>query len=98
MCGILGIWSRNRDLKELDLEIKKMSSLLTHRGPDNEGFWIEEQSSFILSHQRLSIIDLSFDGNQPMESGSGRYIISFNGEIYNYQNLKFELEKNFLNT
>ena len=95
MCGILGIWSRNRDLKELDLEIKKMSSLLTHRGPDNEGFWIEEQSSFILSHQRLSIIDLSFDGNQPMESGSGRYIISFNGEIYNYQNLKFELEKNF---
>lgn len=94
MCGILGIWSKNRNLEEIDFEIKKMSSFLAHRGPDNEGFWNEEECSLFLSHQRLSIIDLSIDGNQPMRSSSGRYVISFNGEIYNHKDLKVELEKN----
>lgn len=94
MCGILGIWSRNKDLNEIDSQIKRMSSLLTHRGPDNKGFWSEDECSLFLSHQRLSIIDLSIDGNQPMKSNSGRYVISFNGEIYNHKDLKIELEKN----
>ena len=95
MCGILGIWSKNSDLKELDRENeRKCLHLLTHRGPDNEGFWNEEECSLFLSHQRLSIIDLSIDGNQPMKSSSGRYVISFNGEIYNHKDLKKELEKN----
>ena len=92
MCGITGIWSNNGDKNEFEFEIKKMALQQRHRGPNSEGFWKDEDNLFFLAHQRLSIIDLSAAGNQPMVSKSGRYVISFNGEIYNFKELKEILE------
>ena len=70
-----------------------MSEELNHRGPDFAGYWNDNTESFYISHRRLSILDLSTSGNQPMLSQSRRYIISFNGEIYNHFELKKILEK-----
>lgn len=86
MCGIAGIVSYSEDSKKY---IKNMAEKLIHRGPDDEGFY---QDSFIaLAHRRLSIIDLE-NGKQPMLSNDGRYVLIFNGEIYNYLELKQSLE------
>jgi len=68
-----------------------MCGVLSHRGPDSSGVWIDEGSGVGLAHTRLAIIDLSDAGHQPMESANGRYVISFNGEIYNYKDLRSEL-------
>ena len=92
MCGILGIWSSEFKSDELKFELEKMSIQQLHRGPDHNGFWEDKENNFYLSHQRLSIIDLSHFGNQPMISKSGRYVISFNGEIYNFKELRYKLE------
>jgi len=93
MCGISGIWSNFNNDQELKYELKKMAIELKHRGPDHLGFWSDEEHSFYLAHQRLSILDLSQAGNQPMISNSQRYVISFNGEIYNFEQLRIEIEK-----
>ena len=93
MCGISGIWSNFNNDEELKFELKKMAIELKHRGPDHLGFWSDAEHSFYLSHQRLSILDLSQAGNQPMISNSERYVISFNGEIYNFKQLRIEIEK-----
>ena len=84
MCGIVGFWSNFRDEVDNQINIKKMSEELNHRGPDYGGYWNDNSESFYLSHRRLSILDLSIAGNQPMLSHSGRFVISFNGEIYNH--------------
>ncbi|MGQ1892040.1 asparagine synthase (glutamine-hydrolyzing) [Thermophagus sp. OGC60D27] len=84
MCGINGIISRTIDDKEA--RIKTMNSRLAHRGPDDEGCW--EEGPAALGHRRLSIIDLSPLGHQPMTSACGRYVMVFNGEIYNYRELR----------
>ncbi len=97
MCGISGIWSNFNNDEELKFELKKMAIELKHRGPDHLGFWSDAEHSFYLSHQRLSILDLSQAGNQPMISNSERYVISFNGEIYNCNQLRIELEKEVKN-
>ena len=65
---------------------------LHHRGPDDHGVWIDEQHQITLGHARLSILDLSPKGHQPMHSTSGRYVVTFNGEIYNFSTLRAELE------
>ncbi|OHA47459.1 MAG: asparagine synthase (glutamine-hydrolyzing), partial [Candidatus Taylorbacteria bacterium RIFCSPLOWO2_12_FULL_49_67] len=83
MCSINGFSWRDETL------IKKMNAVTTHRGPDGSGTFVG--SSVTLGHNRLSIIDLSDAGNQPMKSDDGRYVISFNGEIYNFRELKKEL-------
>ena len=93
MCGIAGLWSRSFNNNDLEIEVKKMASAINHRGPDHSGFWQDSSNSLYISHQRLSILDLSIAGNQPMFSHSGRYVISFNGEIYNFRQLKEELVK-----
>ena len=85
MCGITGIIEKNKNGEEV---IKKMTGAITHRGPDEEGFFVDEFAA--LGMRRLSIIDLA-GGHQPIESADGRYAIFFNGEIYNYKELKFEL-------
>jgi len=95
MCGIVGfIESTQRSggvkLREI---VQRMTDSLVHRGPDDEGIWIDEQSGVALGHRRLSIIDLSNLGHQPMISICERYVLVFNGEIYNYESLKAELEK-----
>ena len=91
MCGIAGILSY-KTKPELN-QLKLMTDELIHRGPDGEGQWINEKANIGLGHRRLSIIDLSQAGAQPMHYANNRYTISFNGEIYNYIELKQELIK-----
>src|SRR5664279_2659254 len=84
MCGIAGILNRTGHVQQE--EIRRMTDSMSHRGPDAEGFFIDRELAF--GHRRLSIIDLSTAANQPFEDASGRYIIVFNGEIYNYAEIK----------
>jgi len=70
-----------------------MADTLRLRGPDDGGAWVDADAGIALGHQRLSIIDLSLEGHQPMHSFCGRYVIAFNGEIYNYQDIRHELEQ-----
>ena len=74
-----------------------MTNTLIHRGPDDEGYWHDEAKGVSLGHRRLSILDLSSHGSQPMLSNSGRYAIVFNGEIYNHSLLRNELIKSGVN-
>jgi len=89
MCGIAGIKSFKRPI---DLErIKSMTNVISHRGPDGEGLWVNQEGTTAFGHRRLSIIDLSTNANQPMHYHDKRYTITFNGEIYNYIELKRKL-------
>jgi len=72
--------------------VRKMAGAIDHRGPDGDGAWVDPAAGIALGHRRLAIIDLSAEAAQPMESGNGRYVITFNGEIYNYAGLRAELE------
>ncbi len=90
MCGICGIINFNNNIVEKD-SLQQMMKIMKHRGPDDEGIFISKNIGF--GHVRLSIIDLSTAGHQPMFSKDGRYILIFNGEIYNYIELKIELKK-----
>ncbi len=72
--------------------VRNMANAIVHRGPDNTGIWSDPQAGITLGHQRLSIVDLSAAGHQPMVSSSGRYVIAFNGEIYNHLELRTELD------
>lgn len=92
MCGITGFWSTPATEAELLEMLAPMTSALQHRGPDDCGLWCEPAVGIGLGHRRLSIIDLSPQGHQPMFSGSGRYVIVFNGEIYNFEKLRKELD------
>ena len=91
MCGICGFYSKS-SLK-FDNAIKKMCAAILHRGPDDNGIWQDENSGIVLGHQRLSIIDLSAAGHQPMLSNSGRFVLTYNGEVYNHLEIRRELEK-----
>ena len=71
-----------------------MNLAISHRGPDSNGTWTEKNSGIVLGHQRLSIIDLSVAGNQPMQSNSGRFVLTYNGEVYNHLEIRQDLEKN----
>jgi asparagine synthase (glutamine-hydrolysing) len=90
MCGIVG--QINFDGSQVcPVLLKKMTDVISHRGPDGEGHWIE--GNIGLGHRRLSIIDLSPAGNQPMVSTDQRFVLSYNGEIYNFMELREQLEK-----
>jgi asparagine synthase (glutamine-hydrolysing) len=93
MCGIAGfqIFGKYKEFNR-DSTIKKITDVLTHRGPDSSGFWKSDEDKIYMGHRRLSIVDLSVNGRQPMVSNNGRYVITFNGEIYNYRELKGQLE------
>ncbi|HEX8616577.1 MAG TPA: asparagine synthase (glutamine-hydrolyzing), partial [Thermoanaerobaculia bacterium] len=92
MCGIAGLWQFGGGAEgELRDRAARMSGALQHRGPDDAGLWTDAAAGLALAFRRLSIIDLSPAGAQPMLSTSGRYVIVFNGEIYNFQRLRDEL-------
>src|SRR4051795_9232378 len=88
MCGIAGIVARQTTLS-IDGMIREMTARVTHRGPDDAGHFIDGRVA--LGHRRLSIIDLSQLGHQPMIDPTARYVITYNGEIYNYMALRAEL-------
>jgi asparagine synthase (glutamine-hydrolysing) len=93
MCGITGILQTPHASRSADLAaIGPMTSRLRHRGPDADGYWSDHDAGVAFGHRRLAIIDLTDAGLQPMFSPSGRFVITFNGEIYNYRELRRELE------
>jgi asparagine synthase (glutamine-hydrolysing) len=93
MCGIAGVWwPEGRGQAEAQAVAAAMASRLYHRGPDARGVWADGAAGIALGHARLSILDLSPAGAQPMASPSGRYVIVFNGEIYNHRELRRDLE------
>jgi len=94
MCGISGFFdsSRRSGNDELRATVLEMVDTLRHRGPDDSGAWADAEAGIALGHRRLAIVDLSPEGHQPMRSVCGRYVISFNGEVYNFSALRRELE------
>ncbi len=93
MCGIAGVISTDPrdDGPSLGNSIQAMTDVLAHRGPDDSGVWLDADLGVALGHRRLSVIDLSPLGHQPMVSADGQFILSYNGEVYNFQELKAEL-------
>jgi asparagine synthase (glutamine-hydrolysing) len=94
MCGISGLWEQGSTSQEtLVARATCMARAISHRGPDDAGVWSDAESGLAFGHRRLSIVDLSPAGHQPMTSASGRYVIAYNGEIYNYRALRNEVER-----
>lgn len=93
MCGIAGFINHTRTLNDLGPSITKMTEQLYARGPDGQGIHIEPKLNLAFGHRRLSIQDTSEAGKQPMHSSSERYLITFNGEVYNFLELKVELKQ-----
>jgi asparagine synthase (glutamine-hydrolysing) len=93
MCGIAGFWDASHELTAEDARavVCRMTNALHYRGPDDDGYFQDVAAGVALGHRRLSVIDLSPEGHQPMSSASGRYVIVFNGEVYNHQGLRREL-------
>jgi asparagine synthase (glutamine-hydrolysing) len=95
MCGIAGaieLAAAGEDAAErLDETVERMSRSMIHRGPDAAGHWTSPSGRVALAHRRLAIVDLSEGGRQPMSYGNGRYCVTFNGEIYNYRELRMQL-------
>jgi len=93
MCGFAGfLATADQSSDALAYSVRKMIESITHRGPDASGTWVDERAGFALGFRRLAIIDVSPAGHQPMRSASGRFVIAFNGEVYNFENLRDELE------
>lgn len=91
MCGIVGVLGSNcNNLKDI---AREMTHTLRHRGPDDQGIWLDKKADIALGHARLSILDLTSAGHQPMASESGRFMIAFNGEIYNHLHLRKEIQQ-----
>src|SRR6266511_2149557 len=94
MCGISGFFdsSQRTSAAELESEARRMADVLRHRGPDDSGVWVDAATGIALSHRRLAILDLSEEGHQPMFSADARFVLIFNGEIYNFSELRQDLE------
>jgi len=91
MCGLTGFINLKNDGSKCEDYLRAMNTALTHRGPDDEGYWIDPQRTLGMAHRRLSILDLSRQGRQPMLSAGNRYVIAFNGEVYNFSELRRQL-------
>lgn len=92
MCGIAG-WSRAAGVNDSLVQLDAMTSAIAHRGPDDRGTFADAGEGIAIGHVRLSIIDLSNAGHQPMPSDDGSVTLAFNGELYNYKELRHELEE-----
>ena len=97
MCGIAGLWRDPEAAQSpgLHTSVAAMAAALRHRGPDDSGVWTDPAAGVALGHQRLAIVDLSPAGHQPMLSAGGRYVIAFNGEIYNHRDLRRGLQQSW---
>jgi len=93
MCGLAGFFRPGGVTQEAQAQARRMADQIVARGPDDAGVWADEPAGIVLAHRRLSIVDLSPAGHQPMASGSGRYVIAFNGEIYNHARLREDLSR-----
>ena len=92
MCGLVGFLGGDFSNTHLNKDIlEKMSDQIINRGPDSAGIWLEGPSKVGLAHRRLAIVDLSPAGHQPMTSSSNRYVMAYNGEIYNSSEIRSEL-------
>lgn len=97
MCGFAGFLGGPAVDKDVGQAVlRRMSNAIANRGPDDEGFWLDETVGLGLGHRRLSVVDLSVAGHQPMRSSGGRFVLVFNGEIYNHQKIRQELENALL--
>jgi asparagine synthase (glutamine-hydrolysing) len=94
VCGFAGAFEPGTESAAWPGRLAGMAGALRHRGPDDEGFWHDAEAGIGLAFRRLAILDLSVAGHQPMLSASGRYVIAFNGEVYNFGALRTELEAN----
>jgi asparagine synthase (glutamine-hydrolysing) len=92
MCGFAGAFDPTTEAAAWPHRLGAMARALAHRGPDDEGLWHDAEASIGLAFRRLAIIDLSVEGHQPMVSAGGRYVMAYNGEVYNFQTLRAELE------
>jgi asparagine synthase (glutamine-hydrolysing) len=93
VCGIAGMLQRDGAWDESVADtLRRMVNAIEHRGPDDSGTWLDAERGIALGHRRLSIVDLSPNGHQPMHSASGRFVMVFNGEIYNHRALRTEIE------
>lgn len=93
MCGVTGIWTRATPTEGLEKAVCAMRDRIRSRGPDDAGVWVDVDQGIALGHRRLSIIDLSPSGHQPMVSCDGRIVLAYNGEIYNYREVAEELTR-----
>jgi asparagine synthase (glutamine-hydrolysing) len=93
MCGIAGLFRPSGGMEDLDRMVIRMAETLRHRGPNDDGCWADPEVGIALAHRRLSILDLSPDAHQPMTSESGRYVISYNGEVYNFREIRKQLQE-----
>jgi asparagine synthase (glutamine-hydrolysing) len=91
VCGIAGLFTAHKDPRRIET-VARMTASLHHRGPDADGHWHDLDAGVMFGHRRLSIIDVSPQGAQPMVSASGRFVMIFNGEIYNYEELRATVE------
>src|SRR5262245_39929127 len=89
MCGIAGIVGATRIDPQL---LQRMADVIEQRRPDDGGSWIDESANVGFGHRRLSIVDLSPHGRQPMQSADGRFVLNYNGEVYNHADIRRELE------
>ena len=92
MCGIAGFLQSVVNKDEGTETLRRMGLALKHRGPDDGGYWLDERKGVGLVHRRLEIVGLGNQGRQPMRSLSGRFIVTYNGEIYNFRDLRKRLE------
>lgn len=92
MCGLTGFWQPNATADRLAPCAQVMADRILHRGPDDHGVWTDAEAGVALAHRRLSIVDLSAAGHQPMLSASGRFVLAYNGEVYNHLDLRRQLE------
>ncbi len=94
MCGLAGFLMAGHGIEGQLAQywLRHMADAIVHRGPDSEGYWTDESAGIGLAHRRLAIVDLTLAGQQPMASASGRYVVAFNGEIYNHRHLRDSLQ------
>jgi len=97
MCGFAGIWFHPPSVgcQALHESVSAMASAIEHRGPDDAGVWSDPQVGLAIAHKRLAVLDVSPAGHQPMCSASGRFVIAFNGEIYNHLSLREDIHQNW---